>query len=187
MMKKWELLDSEYVLNTPYAKVRRDRVRLSNGLEIGDYYVYEVSDWVRVVPFDEQGDLVMVEQYRHALGEVTMEFPAGRIDAEDASPLEAARRELREETGYVSRKWIPLGSYHIGPARFVNRFHLFCALECTRDGGQNLDATEEIRVFTLPVAEYEKLFETGKIHDVDSATGWLLCNRKGLVASARSA
>lgn len=182
MSRIWKTLNSEIILRTPGVDVRRDCVELRNGNTI-DYYVFEIREWASIVPITEDGKLVLVEQYRHACGGITIEFPAGLVDPNDASPLDTARRELEEETGYTSEEWTFLGKFQLGPSKIRNAFHLYCARNCKLTGAQNLDDTEDIRVVTVTVDEFHKLFESGKITDVDSAIGWLLCRSNGILTS----
>ncbi|MBN2329167.1 MAG: NUDIX hydrolase [Candidatus Omnitrophica bacterium] len=178
MPKKWKTLSSEIVLKTPGVNVRRDCVDMQNGCIVDDFYVFEINEWASIVPMTADGRFVMVEQYRHAMQKITIEFPAGLLDG-DEHPLTAAKRELAEETGYTSDNWTPLGAFHLGPAKIKNAFHLFLARDCELTRKQNLDDTEEIRVVTFSPEELNRLFEEGKITDVDSCLGWLLASSKG--------
>lgn len=180
MLKKWKILATEYLLHTPHARVRRERVDLGNGTQIEDYYVYEINEWAGVVPVAADGRVVMAEQYRHGLGDFSLEFPAGVLDAGE-SPLDCARRELAEETGYAGGEWVPLGSFHLGPAKISNRFHLYCVKGCGPAGGQRLDETEALCVRLLTADELRDGIENGRIADANSVLAWLLCEQKGLI------
>ncbi|HPP00265.1 MAG TPA: NUDIX hydrolase [bacterium] len=180
MAQKWKTLNSEIILRTPGVDVWRDCVELQNGNTI-DYYVFEIREWASIVPITGDGKLVLVEQYRHACGGITLEFPAGLVDSRDPSPLDTAKRELLEETGYTSEDWTFLGTFQLGPSKIRNAFHLYCARNCQPAAAQNLDDTEDIRVLTVTVEEFQQLFDEGKISDVDSALGWLLCRSRGLL------
>ena len=97
----WKLLASEYMIRRPpWLTVRHDRLELPNGNVIPDYYVLEYPPWVNIIPITEDGKIVMVTQYRHGIGRILTEIPAGVMEKEDVSPLAAAQRELMEETGY---------------------------------------------------------------------------------------
>lgn len=180
MPQKWKILSSETVLKTPGVNVRRDCVDLMNGRIVDDFYVFEINEWSTIVPMTEDGQLILVEQYRHALQKITLEFPAGLIDGQE-SPLTTARRELAEETGYTSEDWTPLGTYHLGPSKIVNAFHLFLARDCKPTRLQKLDETEDIRVKIVTPEEYGRLFENGEVTDVDSCLGWLIASSRGLL------
>ncbi|HEV2580705.1 MAG TPA: NUDIX hydrolase [Ktedonobacteraceae bacterium] len=96
----WTVLATYQVLDTPYLKIRREEVSVPDGPIIPDYYIIENRGWVGVVPVTEDGRLLINKQYKHGIGLEVIEFPAGGIDAHEDDPLETARRELMEETGY---------------------------------------------------------------------------------------
>ena len=98
--RKWKVLKSEYLFKRPWLTARRDEVELPNGARNPEYYVLEYPNWVNVLAITRDGKFLMVRQYRHGLGKTCYELCAGVCEATDASPLDAARRELLEETGY---------------------------------------------------------------------------------------
>lgn len=101
---KWELLKSEYLFNRPWLTVRKDCVKIPSGEINDEFYVLEYPDWVNVIAITDEGQFVLEKQYRHGLGKTCYEIPAGVIE-EGESPLEAAKRELQEETGYGDGTW----------------------------------------------------------------------------------
>ena len=124
--------------------------------------VIEHPDWVDVIALTEDHNIVLVDQFRHAVRQVRTEFPAGTVDG-DESPLEAIRRELREETGYASEEWRLLGTAPVCPAVQNNRIHSFLALGARRVAGQALDEGEAIVAYELPLAEFLARVEAGTI------------------------
>ena len=99
--KPWKTLSHFQVLDTPYLKIRCEQVAVPDGPVIPDYYIIENRGWVGIVPLTPDGRFLINKQYKHGIGEVVLEFPAGGIDAgEEDTPLQTARRELMEETGY---------------------------------------------------------------------------------------
>src|SRR5215468_5476548 len=97
----WELVRSEYLARCRILNLRRDLSIDPRDGRQHDFYVIEAPDWVNVIPLTPDGQVVMIEQYRHGSGEVTLEIPGGMVD-EGEEPHEAAVRELWEETGYRS-------------------------------------------------------------------------------------
>ena len=97
--RPFKVLESEYLSNRPWFTVRRERVELPTGAIVPEWYIFEFPDWVNVIARTEAGAYVLISQYRHALGRTHYELVAGCCDAGE-TPLEAAQRELMEETGY---------------------------------------------------------------------------------------
>lgn len=161
--RKWRVLHSEYLARKPWFTVRHESLALPDGRTIPDYYVFEYPEWVNITAIDREGRFVMIDQYRHGLGETSYEIPAGVVEPSDASLLDAARRELREETGYGSGEWRLLTSISANPATQNNLTHCFLATGVERIGEQQLDATEDIRVHLFSRDEVRELLRTDRI------------------------
>ena len=99
----WKILSSEYLFKDLWFTVRRDRCITPNGTIVDPYYVYEFPTWVTAVPVTEDGRIIMVRQYRHALGEECIEIPGGCVDDSDQDLESAIGRELLEEAGSKTR------------------------------------------------------------------------------------
>jgi len=115
-IEPWRLLDSTYAFRDRWLSVRSDTVRLPGGKTLSPYHVVEVADWVNVVAISEAGNVILVEQYRHAVKRVMLEIPAGHVDPREDREA-AARRELLEETGYGGGTWHALGALRSSCAR----------------------------------------------------------------------
>lgn len=127
------------------------------------FYRLQGPDWVNVVAFTKVGDLLVVEQFRHGIDAPTLEIPGGGCDGGE-SPIEAARRELREETGFDSERWIALGSCTPNPATQNNRCHTFLALDCEPVGDLELDPAEELQVWACSWREWQERLRSGAVH-----------------------
>jgi ADP-ribose pyrophosphatase len=127
------------------------------------FYRLKGPDWVNVVAFLRTGELLVVEQFRHGIDAPTLEIPGGGCDPGEG-PAEAARRELREETGFVSAHWVALGSCTPNPATQNNRCHTFLALDCDPDGPLELDPAEELQVWACPWSEWQASLRRGEVH-----------------------
>lgn len=160
---KWKVLSSEYLFNDRWFKVRKDVCESPEGKIIDPYYVYEFPTWVGVVPVTEKGEIVMVKQYRHALGEICIEIPGGCVDDTDPSIEAAAAREVREETGYTFSSFDYLGRISANPSTNTNLLHMYLARGGVKAGDQNLDHNEEIEVVLLRSDELKQLIRENKI------------------------
>ena len=141
--RKWELVSSEYLFRRPWLTARRDVVRLPNGTEIPEFYVLEYPDWVNIIAITDEGEFVMEKQYRHGLGKTCFEIPAGVIEKGE-TPLEAAKRELQEETGYGEGQWEEVLTLSGNSSTTNNLTHCFIAEGVRKISGQHLDSTEDI-------------------------------------------
>ncbi|MDE5622767.1 MAG: NUDIX hydrolase [Alistipes sp.] len=161
--RPWEVLHSEYLARKPWFTVRHETIGLPDGRRIPDYYVFEYPDWVNVIAVTRDGRFVLIDQYRHGLGETSYEIPAGVMEPADRSPLEAARRELLEETGFGGGQWRPLTVLSANPATQNNLTHCFLATDVEPVAEQHLDATEDLRVHLLTRDEVLELLRTDRI------------------------
>lgn len=142
---KWKILSSEYLFNRPWLTVRKDAVELPNGQVNDEFYVLEYPDWVNVIAKTEDGMYIMERQYRHGLGKSCYEIPAGVME-EGETPLEAAKRELLEETGYGDGEWMEILTVSGNTSTTNNMSHSFFASGVRKISGQNLDRTEDLEV-----------------------------------------
>ena len=127
-----------------------------------DFLVLEAGAWVNVIPLTPEGDVLFVRQYRHAARETTLEIPGGLVE-NGQSPLEAARRELLEETGHACPNLIQLGRVRPNPAILDNYCYLFLAEGVTKVGEKMLDATEDIEVVSIPLLKVPEMIMHGRI------------------------
>lgn len=149
---RWERGDARVLLKTrvfavegvPYRHPQRESSR--------EFTVIDAPDWVNVVAVTETREVVLVRQFRFGVDALSLEVPGGVMEAGE-DPLEAGRRELQEETGFVGGEARVLGWVHPNPAIQSNRCHLVLVEGVRRDGSIAWDADEELEVVTLPVDE----------------------------------
>ncbi len=150
--------DKKQQLLANYRIFRVDGVqRVAYDGQMGDFFVIQTSPWVQVVPvvkLEGREHFVMVRQFRHGSGRLSIEFPAGMVD--DGEELEAAaRRELLEETGFRPGKMTLLAGCNPNPALFANTVYTFLAEELELVSEQNLDATERVAVLVQSVEQVQ--------------------------------
>ena len=160
---KWKILSSEYLFNDLWFKVRKDICESPSGKIINPYYVYEFPEWATAFALTEDNKVIMVRQYRHALGEVCIELPGGCVDETDKDLQAAIARELLEETGYSFSSFESLGKISANPSTNTNWMHMFLARGGKKVDEQKLDHNEEIIVELIPIEELKKLVRENKI------------------------
>lgn len=156
-----------------------DEILLPNGQTAVREYL-DHPGAVGVIPFLDDKTVVLVRQYRHPVGEVTLEIPAGKLDKGE-SPLACVKRELNEETGYSARKISPLLQYWPTPAFANEVLHLFLARDLV-PGARHPDEDEFLEVVKMPFAKALALVRSGKIKDSKTVIGLLACSAFGLGA-----
>ena len=156
MIKKWTTLESSYIIRRPWLTARVDKVLLPDGRINPEHYVLEYPAWVNVIAITRQGDFVMIRQYRHGYDEVLTELCAGVVE-DGESPLEAARRELLEETGYGGGSWQETITIGQNPSICNNMTHCFTATGVERVSDQHLDAGEDIEVLLMSREQVRRL------------------------------
>lgn len=155
-IEKWKLLDSEYIIKRPWLTARRDRVQLPDGTIHPEFYILEYPTWVNVIAITKEGKFVMVEQYRHGLQDIFTELVAG-ISETGESPLESAKRELLEETGYGNGHWELFTVLSQNPSATTNLTYSFLATDVEPIAQQHLDETEDIAVHLLTEDQVKQL------------------------------
>lgn len=156
-------ISREEIYNGIVLNVVRDEVLLPNGKRAVREFCRHVGA-VAVIPILDDGRVIMERQYRYAHGRVFFEIPAGKLDSKDEIPLEAVKRELREETGGVAEKFTYLGRIDPSPALIDERIHLYLA-ENISFGERELDDDEFLNVELVPLDELYTMVMNGEIAD----------------------
>jgi len=177
----WQVLSDTSLISQRWLEVREQRVRLANGHEIERFHLIRGPNWASVLCLTPEREVVLVRQYRHGLGGTSLELPAGVLEAGEV-PLEGARRELREESGFEAESIEPLLSIAPEPARNSTRAHFFFARGAVRVSELALDTSEDLEVLLVPVEELLDLIDRGHIVHAAHIAAILLAWRRGLLA-----
>lgn len=170
--------ESTTQLSGGFLTVRLDTVRLPDGRQATRQYIQHPGA-VAVLPIADDGRIVMVRQYRYAVGKVLIEVPAGKLDPNE-SVLDCGRRELVEETGYTATEWARAGVFHNAAAYSTEGIEIWFARGLV-PGPQRLDDGEFVAVCLLAESELDALARSGSISDMKTmiALQWLQQWRAG--------
>ncbi len=163
----YNTLSHELIHERRYVKFFKDIVRVK-GLE-KDYSYIEVGDSVGIVAINEKHEVVLVGQWRYPVSQYRWEIPAGMQEPGE-SPLENAKRELKEEAGVEAQTWTELGSYQMDGSKMNQKNHLFLAQDLVLGANSPMD-DEQIEVQWLPLEGALQLIEEGKIRDAFTVIG----------------
>ena len=153
--KPWKVLETNYLR----PRFRIDTCELANG-NLLDVTIFEFRTWANIVALTKTSEVILVEQYRHGICEVLWEFPGGVVeDGED--PMDGAKRELLEETGYAASHMIEVARLYPNPALQTNTLHCFLALDVEQIREQTLDAGEDIEVHLIPLNKLVEMARRG--------------------------
>ena len=173
---KWEEICTEHIVQDQWIDFRKTTYRYPDGRIFSPFYTYSRRDYAVIVASDVEGRLICVRQFRQGIRAVTTEFPAGGLET-GSSPetaLEAAKRELKEETGYVSDDWKHLLTIPSNATISDNFASIFTAKNCRRDSGQSLDETEILGVVRHTPEEIDSMIRSGQFQQAMHVLAWLL-------------
>ena len=153
-------------------------VEVRPGKILDEYYLGVWNDIVMILAITPSGIVPLVRQYKHGISQIIIELPAGYMeDGED--PLEAAKRELKEETGYESDNWSKLGYFIKSAGKTVGgNIHLYLAKNAKKTSDQHLDDTEDIEIIEKPFREALAMAKSGELHVIDTVLALLLAEEK---------
>ena len=176
-MRTWKVLARRVLLSRPpWLEVGVERVELPDGRVVDDYLWLKTRDFAMTVAVTPDGQVVLERSYKHGPRNVALSLPAGFVETNEM-PDDAARRELREETGYTSDAWRPLGSFTVDGNYGLCVAHIFLAQNARRSteaGGLGHDDLEEIEVLTLPLSDALAAVNRGEVAQLSTAAALAL-------------
>ena len=158
----WKIKSTERILDSEFVKVDKDDVILPQGREIPDFYKVTIKDCAAVVALTPDNHIILKKEYRHCYGQDLIEIPAGVLEDREDS-LETAKRELEEETGYRSEKWIYLGKSVESSAKLTNYMYIYLAEDCEKASEQKLDYGEDIEAIEVGLDEAVEMIMDNEI------------------------
>ena len=180
----WEEISTEHIVQDRWIDFRKSAYRYPDGRVFEPYYSYSRRDYVVIVASDTDGNYICVRQFRQGIKEVTTEFPAGGVERDDGreygttkaseETLEAAKRELMEETGYASDEWEHLLTIPSNATIADNYATVYRAKNCRLEGKQNLDETEVLQIYKYSEDEIESMISNGEFQQAVHVMAWLL-------------
>ncbi len=178
-MLEYKLIRSQVLFDNPYARVILDTLEYG-GMERPYFYLTSPVDAVATVSLTEQGCIILTRQYRHPVGKVIYDLPAGHLEPGE-DPLQGARREFEEETGYFPRHIEKIGYYNQFPGVLRAATNLYFATDLVKTS-QHLEPGEVLETVHKPVAEVHQMILDGEIIDGSLQLGVLLALQKGLLS-----
>lgn len=163
MLKTWNLQHSSYPYDYSIFKIREDVSLRPWDQQEQSFVVLECPDWVNIIPVTREGKILLVRQFRQGSKTITLEIPGGMIDSSDSSPESAAKRELEEETGAVSSRWIFLGNCVPNPAFQDNECYHYLALDVEQIKPIQPDPNESFETVSVSLEELDQLVASGEI------------------------
>ncbi len=158
----WSIGAPKLVFHTRIFDLCSHEVHYAPGNYHLEHYFLRCVDWVNILPITADRKAILVEQYRPTVGKACLEIPGGMLDASTEDPLEAAGRELLEETGFVSKDIRSLGWVYPNPATHTNKCHFYVAYNCEDTEKLELDPGEDLRVIQVPVADLPAMVREGR-------------------------
>ncbi len=179
-MPEFKVISSQILFDNPYARVVLDTLEY-DGVQRPYFYLTSPVEAVATVSLTAEGCIILTRQYRHPVGKVIYDLPAGHLEPGEA-PMDGARREFEEETGYLPRQMVKLGYYNQFPGVLQAATNLYFATDLMQTT-QHLEPGEILDTVHMPVDTVLRMIINGEIIDGSLQLGVLLALQKGFLTS----
>ncbi len=179
-LQKWTLQSQQDISPSSWFPLEKRDYLLPNGQLVSDFLITTLADSVHIISVTTDHKVVLIKMYKPGVDEIMIQFPAGRYEKKHTNEIDAAAKELEEETGIkvTESELQPLGQLALMSTKATERAHYFLVTDVTFNSAQHLDDTEEIEVLTVTPAEIETMIATGEIWDAPCIAGWTLAKKK---------
>tara|TARA_B100001559_G_C16192577_1_gene480604 strand:- start:117 stop:674 length:558 start_codon:yes stop_codon:yes gene_type:complete len=168
MKKKWKVLKSKKVYNSNWIKLFLQKIVTTKGVVINDFHRIEIKSSVVVLPITRDNQIILIETYKHGIGENTFSLPAGYINKYE-KPIVAAKRELLEETGYKGLRWKKFGKFVSNSNYYSGEINFYVTYDSIKIGVEDSGDLEDIKVHKINIKKLKKLINNNKIKSLSSA------------------
>lgn len=175
--KPWNLLSVKDVSVGEWMPIEARTYQKPDGNIVEDFTVTTLEDVSLIIPITPDKKIIMIKQFKPGAGEVTIEFPGGRLKPGE-NYLAGAKTELMEETGMMSEEFIELGETVTFPTKGSERIMNYLSLNTVKTSDQNLDEHEDIQILEFTPAEINQMIIVGEINTAPSITLWYLAKTK---------
>jgi 8-oxo-dGTP pyrophosphatase MutT (NUDIX family) len=176
-LSPWKVRASRIVHHDRWIKLRADDCVTENGVEIAPFYVLENAVTVNVVALDTSDNVLLLRQYRHGAGTISLELPCGRLEPHEHDPIAAAARELLEETGYAASRMSPVARLSPNAANHTGWAHIILAENVTQIQAPQPEPSEDLEIQITPYHEAVQLAMSGAIIQAMHVAGLLIALR----------
>jgi ADP-ribose pyrophosphatase len=168
----WKVLKDETVFeHAPFLRIRKEQVEVRPGQIIDDFYKIDLRPFALIIPFLENGKVLVIRQYKHGPGAEMLGFPAGYVDPGEPAD-QAATRELMEETGLDVGQLIPMGAYVDNGNQTGSTGHYFAALNCRRVAAPAPGDLEDFAYEEMTPAQIDDAMKAGQFSVIHHVAAW---------------
>ena len=175
VIKKWDILNTEKVINHKWLDIEKHQVKISEDTVIDDFFIIKRKNYVAIIAEDKE-DILFLKQYRHGIGDICMNLPMGFLD-ENETPEQAGKRELLEETGYEAESVKCLGEFYLAPSNMPTKSFVIHAKNIKQKLANFIDEKEgELELIRIPKKDINALILNGELKDISSIFALMVFN-----------